>query len=183
MIALDALIVALMVLAQLLAGWLLADFLSGVLHWIEDRFGPGRERWPLLGPLIFTPNIEHHSDPTAFLRTGFIGRNWTTWAAVAPIAGLLLLSFGPQPWIWSAVIGGGFANEIHAWAHRKTMAPRWALPLQKIGLVQSPRHHAVHHVPAYRRNFCIVTDWLNPVLDHFAIWHAIEQLLPKRWFR
>jgi len=64
---------------------------SGVLHWIEDRFGPGREHWPLLGALIFTPNIVHHADPTAFLRTGFVERNWTTWAAVAPIAALMLL--------------------------------------------------------------------------------------------
>jgi ubiquitin-conjugating enzyme E2 variant len=174
---------ALGLLAQLLLGWLLADFLSGVLHWIEDRFGPGREHWPLLGALIFTPNIIHHADPTAFLRTGFVERNWTTWAAVAPIAVLMLLAFGPQPWVWSAAIGGAMASEIHAWAHRKTMAPRWALPLQSIGLLQSPRHHAVHHVPDHRRHYCIISDLVNPVLDHFAFWFSIEKLLPRGLIR
>lgn len=168
---------------QLLLGWLLADFLSGVLHWAEDRFGPGREGWPLIGRHVFAPNLLHHSDPTAFLESGFIGRNWTTWAVALPIAALLVLAFGPQPWIFSAAIAGGLANEIHAWAHRKTMAPRWALALQKIGLMQSPRHHAVHHVPHHRRHYCIISDWLNPVLDHFEFWFSIEKLLPKGLIR
>ena len=179
MIVLDAILL----LAQLLLGWLLADFLSGVLHWIEDRFGPGREHWPVLGSLIFTPNIIHHADPTAFLRTGFVERNWTTWAAVVPLAIILLLGFGSQPWIWSAAIGGAMASEIHAWAHRKTMAPRWALRLQAIGMLQSPRQHAVHHVPDHRRHYCIISDWVNPVLDRFAFWQTIERLVPKGLIR
>lgn len=179
----EALLLVPQLVLQLLLGWLLADFLSGVLHWIEDRFGPGREHWPVLGSLIFTPNIVHHDDPTAFLDSGFVGRNWTTWAAVAPIMMLLVLAFGLQPWICAAAIGGAMANEIHAWAHRKTLAPRWALRLQAVGMLQSPRHHAVHHVPDHRRHYCIISDWVNPVLDHFEFWHSIEQLLPKRWIR
>lgn len=171
------------ILLQLAFGWLLADLLSGVLHWLEDRFGPGREHWPFLGSQIFAPNIRHHSHPTEFLLSGFIGRNWTTWAAVAPIALALVLVFGLQPWIISAVIGGAMANEIHAWAHRKTMAPRWALPLQRIGLIQSPRQHAVHHIPEHTRNYCIVTDWLNPPLEHYDFWQLLERLVPQRWFR
>lgn len=165
---------ALGIIAQLLLGWLLADFLSGVLHWIEDRFGPGREHWPVVGPLIFIPNLRHHDDWTDFLKAGVFGRNWTTWGVVMPIAALLVSAFGAQPWVFSAAIGGMMANEIHAWAHRKTMAPRWARRLQTIGLLQSPRHHAVHHVPDHRRRYCIVTDWLNPTLDRMGFWAAIE---------
>jgi ubiquitin-conjugating enzyme E2 variant len=170
-------------LAQLFLGWLLADFLSGVLHWVEDRLGPGREHWPVLGALIFKPNLLHHSDPTYFLQSGFFDRNWTTWAAVIPLAALLFWLFGSQPWIWSALVGGAFANEIHAWAHRKTWAPRWAHRLQDWGVIQSPAHHAVHHVPDHRRSYCILTDWLNPVLDRGRFWGLIESLLPQRWFR
>ncbi len=174
---------ALLFVPQLLLGWLLADLLSGVLHWIEGRFGPGRQHWPVLGRLIFTPNLIHHAAPTEFLQAGFFDRNWTTWAAVAPIATVLLLVFGSQPWIWSAAIGGMMANEIHAWAHRKTMAPGWALRLQATGMLQSPRHHAVHHVPDHRRHYCIISDWLNPMLDHFEVWHQAERLLPKGWIK
>lgn len=179
MIAIDALLLFL----QLLLGWLLADFLSGVLHWIEDRFGPGRTHWPVLGPLVFAPNLAHHARPAEFLQAGFIARNWTTWAVVAPMVALLAFAFGSQPWIWSAATAGAMANEIHAWAHRKTIAPGWAQRLQATGLLQSPRHHAVHHVPDHRRHYCIISDWLNPMLDHFEFWHSIEQLLPKAWVR
>ena len=168
---------------QLIFGWLLADFLSGVLHWAEDRFGPGREHWPVLGRLIFTPNLLHHSDPTLFLSAGFVERNWTTWAVAVPLAALLFWLFGSHPWIWAALVGGAFANEIHAWAHRKTLEPSWARWLQGRGVIQSPAHHAVHHVPEYRRSYCIVTDWLNPVLDRIGFWTRIESQLPQRWFR
>jgi len=168
-------------LAQLFLGWLLADFLSGVLHWIEDRFGPGREDWPVLGPLIFTPNLIHHDVPTLFLDSGFVERNWTTWAVVVPLAAALLLLFGSHPLIWAAAVGGAMANEIHAWAHRRTMLPVWARTLQDWGVIQSPGHHAVHHIPDHRRNFCIVTNWLNPILDHYEFWYRIERRLPKGW--
>lgn len=171
------------IIVQLAFGWLLADFLSGLFHWIEDRFGPGREHWPVLGRLIFRPNLAHHDDPTLFLEAGFIGRNWTTWAVVAPLAAVLFWLFGSQVWIWTAAVGGAFANEVHAWAHRKTWAPKWAHKLQGWGVIQSPKHHAVHHVPPYARNYCIISDWLNPVLDGLRFWSLIESAMPKGWFR
>ncbi|MDZ4307558.1 fatty acid desaturase CarF family protein [Allopontixanthobacter sp.] len=166
---------------QLLLGWLLADFLSGVLHWVEDRFGPGREHWPLIGRLIFAPNLLHHVDPTAFTRAGFLDRNWTTWAVVAPLACALLWLFGSHPWIWAAAAGGAAANEVHAWAHRRTLAPGWATVLQRAGFIQSPAHHAVHHVPPYLRSYCILTDWLNPLLDRTRFWRRLERLVPESW--
>ena len=87
----EAILLVPQLVVQLLLGWLLADFLSGVLHWIEDRFGRGREHWPVLGQLIFAPNLLHHADPTDFLRASFVGRNWTTWAAppAAPCGNVL----------------------------------------------------------------------------------------------
>lgn len=173
----------LLIAAQLLLGWCLADFLSGLLHWFEDRFGPGREHWPLIGPLVFAPNLLHHSDPVHFTRAGFVERNWTTWAVAAPLALLLLWSFGPQLWIWSALAGGAIANEVHAWAHRRRQAPGFVAPLQAIGFIQSPAHHAAHHVPPHDQRYCVLTDWLNPLLDRIAFWRGIERVIPERWLR
>lgn len=174
-------------LVQLLLGWLLADFLTGVMHWLEDRFGPGREHWPIVGSLIFAPNRLHHADPVAFTRQGFFERNWTTWAVVALFALPMLCIFGPAPWLLTALAGGAMANEIHAWAHRRTIVPGWAaMPvelLQSIGFLQSPAHHAQHHVPPHRRAYCILTGWLNPLLDSVKFWSLIEAFLPRGWFR
>ena len=92
-------------LLQILAGWLLADFLSGLLHWIEDRFGPGREHWPVVGSQVFAPNLLHHAQPLAFTRNRFLSRNSTTIAAAAVFAAPLLWFFGFQPWLVVAAIG------------------------------------------------------------------------------
>jgi ubiquitin-conjugating enzyme E2 variant len=167
-------------IVQIALGWLLADFLSGLLHWVEDRFG--RADMPLLGKHVFLPNLLHHQRPTAFLEFGFIGRNWTTWLAASLVALPLLLIFGPATWLLTAWLGGMMTNEVHAWAHRKTLAPRWALPLQRIGVIQSPAGHARHHVPPHVRGYCILTDWLNPVLDRTRFWTLIELPIPARWF-
>lgn len=177
--------IVLSILLQILAGWLLADFATGILHWIEDRFGPGREDWPLVGPLVFAPNQRHHFTPLEFTWAGFFDRNWTTWVAVLIFAIPLFLLVGVKVWLVVMVIGGGMSNEVHAWAHRFTMLKGFSRKLlravQQTGLLQSPAHHAVHHVPPHRRHYCILTNWLNPVLDGFGFWGLLEKPIPARW--
>ena len=165
---------------QILAGWLLADLLTGIGHWIEDRFG--RSEMPILGPLVFAPNRLHHQRPLAFTRTGFLARNGTTvlfgllaWAPVFWLAGI-------NPWTVAGAIGTCSANQVHYWAHVAASRPRVVQKLQAIGALQSPRHHAEHHAPPHRRRYCILTDWLNPVLDTVHFWTLIEAPLPRRWF-
>ncbi|MEL7784060.1 fatty acid desaturase CarF family protein [Citromicrobium bathyomarinum] len=174
---------ALSIIAQLLLGWLLADFLSGLVHWAEDRFGRGREHWPLIGPLVFAPNLLHHERPLDFTRASFVGRNWTTWIVANAIALLLLLAFGPQWWLLSGWIGGMMANEVHAWSHKPEMTPEWAKPLQRLGLIGFRWHHGLHHWAPHDRRYCILTTWLNPVLDRVRFWRGLERLLPKGWLR
>ena len=53
----DAALVAL----AALAGWVLADLVSGVVHWWADRVAS--EDTPLLGPHFVRPFREHHEDP------------------------------------------------------------------------------------------------------------------------
>ena len=51
--------------------------------------------------------------------------------------------------------------------------------LQEIGLLQSPVHHAGHHRPPSDRRYCVLTDWLNPVLDAVGIWALLERGLRR----
>ena len=158
-------------LGYVLTAWLAADFFSGLFHWLEDRYGV--EDWPIIGPIVVAPNVLHHSQPTAFLRQSFIGRNWTTivpsvlLAALAWMAGLnwLALAFG-----FTAA-----ANEVHAWAHQRCSRPIRALQL--LGILQSQEQHAAHHRAPFDRNYCVVTDWLNPVLSAVGFWPAVESLV------
>ena len=51
----------LLLLLNVLAVLLLADFITGLAHWFEDAYA--QDEWPILGPLIARPNIIHHHDP------------------------------------------------------------------------------------------------------------------------
>ena len=58
--------------ASIFGGLLLADFVSGIIHWFEDRYG--NPKWPVLGHAI-RANQEHHFRPRAFLKGSFLSRN------------------------------------------------------------------------------------------------------------
>lgn len=163
------------IIGQLLFGWLLADLISGILHWLEDRILP--EGIPLLDSQVVQPNRLHHIDPMAFTRFGFLYRNGTTFAAVAFIGAPLLWCFGLSFWLATALLGGAFANQIHYWAHKPGIAPKWVRTMQLTGILQSPVGHGRHHRPPSDRAYCILTDWLNPWLDRWMVWEKLERLL------
>lgn len=162
------------ILLQLLLGWLLADLLTGLAHWIEDRV-----LWstmPLLGRWIVIPNRLHHADPMAFLSSSAWARNNTTWAATAAVA-LPWLLLGGFSYVWLGALAGGLAaTEIHVRAHRNAGAGPWAV-LQEIGIVQSTGQHARHHRGAMDSRYCVLTDWLNPILDTAGVWVRLEAAL------
>jgi len=150
------------------SAWIAADFFSGVIHWLEDRYGD--PSWPLLGRFVVEPNILHHTDPTAFLREGFFVRNWTSMAPAFAIAAVLWV--GECRWPATAVAMLGCANEVHAWAHQKCSRP--VRGLQMLGVLQSQEHHAQHHRQPFDRNYCVMTDWLNQPLTAVRFWSGVE---------
>ncbi|MCC2976247.1 fatty acid desaturase family protein [Sphingomonas sp. PL-96] len=169
----------LLVAAKLLLGWLIADFLGGVLHWLEDRIL--REDMLLIGPAIVAPNRLHHRKPMAFAAASLVHRNGTTWIAAASASALWLLAFGPSA-VWAgATLGGMLTSMVHYLTH---VPPRPGHPLrilQEIGIIQSVAQHAQHHRPTANRRYCVLTSWLNPVLDAVGIWAGLE--VAARWLR
>ncbi len=163
---------------QVMAVILAVDFVSGILHWLEDSYG--RREWPLVGKWIIEPNIKHHFEPRFFTKSNFWKRNLATMVISGSILGVVsLLGWFHWTWLLAAVIGA-ITNEIHCWAHR---SPRENGPvitfLQKAKLLQSPRGHATHHTDPKDRSYCTVTDWLNPVLDRFDFFARIERFLQR----
>lgn len=162
------------ILGQLLAGWLLADFLGGLAHWLEDRVLS--ERLPLIGRTIVAPNRLHHADPRAFLEKGLVERSWSTWLVVGLVALPWCILWGPSVVLGAAVVGGCMTVPVHYWAHAPRTAPEAVKVLQEIGLVQSPKGHARHHRPPQTESYCPLTDWLNPVLDKVGLWRLLDRL-------
>src|SRR6185295_9793570 len=59
---------------EILLTVLAADFVSGLVHWLEDAYG--REHWPITGRLVTRPNILHHHDPRYFTRHNWLQSSW-----------------------------------------------------------------------------------------------------------
>lgn len=154
-----------------LFGILLGDLFAGIFHWWEDRYG--KTTWPIIGKFIVENNIGHHKTPWT------IG-NESYWTNCGPSI-IALLPFMILAWYFGwhlllvAFIVASQANQVHAWSHKK--ANSFIRFFQKLGILLSPRHHAVHHKRPYTQRYCVVTDCLNPILHTVGFWNMLEWLV------
>lgn len=177
---------AALALAACIAALLLADLVSGIGHWLCDRFFD--ERTPLVGALIVASFREHHADPQALVAHGFAERNGESALVSLPILAAAWLAPDPEQGaaalalhaaIASFTAGILFTNTVHRWAHAPRV-PRPVAWLQAQGVLLRPAAHAVHHGGDHTTTFCITTGWLNPVLDRAGFFRALERVV--RWF-
>jgi ubiquitin-conjugating enzyme E2 variant len=165
-------------------GWACADFASGLVHFLCDRFGD--ERMPLLGPAVIRPFREHHVDPRAIASHGFVELSGNSALALVPLLAVghaLAPSFGNElsssaalVWLMSASVGLFATNQIHRWAHM-AHAPRLARGLRRCGLAITPEAHERHHASGHDRAFCITSGWCNGALDRARAWARLERRL------
>jgi hypothetical protein len=165
------------VIGKLLVGWLIADLMTGLFHWWEDRVAT--ETMPVIGARIVTPNRLHHIDPMAFTRNNLWARSGETFIGVAAIAAVWFWLIGPSLVLLAATVGGALSTEIHYQTHAVKQRRPLVRMLQEIGIIQSPGQHAQHHRSPSDRRYCIVSDWLNPVLDQMKVWSRLETLLTR----
>lgn len=172
--------------AQILICVLVADLLTGLAHWWEDTYG--LPSWPLLGPLVIEPNIEHHERPARFTMSTVLCRNYQQVALAATVC---MVAWLCDALAWQLVLVALLAaigNEVHSWAHRRPRS-RVARLLIETRLVQSARQHAEHHRPPFDRAFCTLTNVVNPIADAVGLWRGLEWLVsgvgihPKRCTR
>jgi plasmanylethanolamine desaturase len=157
---------------------LVADLVSGFFHWLEDAYG--REDFPITGRLVTRPNILHHHQPRHFTRNSWWQSSWdlTCLCALIVIGAWLTGHLTWHVWLFASL--GANANQIHKWAHRTPQENGWLITwLQRVQLLQTPRHHARHHSDPKNSHYCVLTDFLNPVLDGLRVWVFLERAIWK----
>ena len=162
-----------MVVLQVVGIWLLTDFLSGVFHWLEDAYG--NPFWPLFGRHVTKPNILHHYIPRAFVTNSWFLSS-RLLLLICTLIVLVTVVLGVFNWMVAlAVLIGVNANQVHKWSHRTRQenGPLVTL-LQRVRLVQSPSHHHRHHIHGKDSHYCVLTDFLNPILDRARFWRGLE---------
>jgi ubiquitin-conjugating enzyme E2 variant len=90
-------------------------------------------------------------------------------------------SLGLLTWhVWLFAILAANANEFHKWEHRtRKENGRIISFLQDLKLLQTSKHHALHHTDPKNSHYCTITNFLNPVLDMLRFWDGLEWLLAK----
>lgn len=165
-----------------LSAWLLADFLTGIAHWAQDKVLVKATGIKFLDE-IKRDNDRHHSSPGTLLRHTYWENVNTSVPLTIPIC-LGLIWLGAPQVLWLAVFFASFANIVHRLAHEPKLklhpAVRW---MQDTGLFISYDHHWVHHADAdgliEKQNttvrYCPMTNWLNPILDRIGFWRLLER--------
>lgn len=164
------------IVAQVILVWLAVDFLSGVFHWLEDAYGS--PFWPVVGRHVTKPNILHHYVPRSFVTNSW----YLSSRLLLLICSLLALTaLALDVFSWQVALGlliGVNANQVHKWSHRtRHENGPFVVFLQRARLVQSPSHHHRHHIAGKDSHYCVLTDFLNPVLDGIGFWRGVEWVI------
>ncbi len=164
------------ILLQALGVILVVDFVSGLMHWLEDSYE--KEDWPVTGYDVTRPNILHHHDPRAFTRCPVWKRNRVT-VSLSLVIFLIVAALDRLSWHWWLTLAlGVLSNEIHCWAHRTPPENGPIISwLQRHRIIQTPAQHARLHTGSKNRSYCVLTNWLNPLLDRVHLFDHLEAMI------
>jgi ubiquitin-conjugating enzyme E2 variant len=169
---------AFIILLKIVRTVLAAEFVAGAVHWFEDAYV--REDTPIIGKWVGRPNTIHHHFPRYMTRHNW----WQSSADLALASGAMLLvawACGFLNWqVWLFALLAANANEFHKWEHRTRKENGRVISfLQDIRLLQTSKHHALHHTDPKNSHYCTITNFVNPVLDTIRFWDGLEWVLAK----
>ena len=165
-----------MIVIKVVVTWLVVDWISGVVHWFEDSYG--HPSIPFVGERITKPNLRHHFRPRAFVdNSWYSSSELLLFSCVAALLVAWLIG-RLSPMVVLAAVLGANANQVHKWSHRSS-AENGVLVVaaQRLRVIQSPRHHQRHHADGNDSHYCVLTDFLNPVLDSCHFWRGLERIV------
>ena len=172
-------------LISLVAAMIIADVLSGLVHWGADTWGTVET--PLLGGSLIRSFREHHVNPKSITHHDFIEANGNSCLVLVPVVALaLVVPISPgAPWgLFVATFLGilcfflAATNEIHKRAHQDTPPPLFRA-LQRLRVILPATIHDIHHQSPFARYYCITTGWMNAPLTAIRFFATLESLIAR----
>src|SRR5262245_5469238 len=169
----------------LVAAMIVADLLSGLVHWGADTWGTVET--PLLGGSLIRSFREHHVNPKSITHHDFIEANGNSCLVLLPVVALaLVVPISPgAPWGLLAAMFLGIlcfflaaTNEFHKRAHQDT-PPRLFRALQRMHVILPATIHELHHQSPFARYYCITTGWLNAPLTAIGFFATLETVIAR----
>lgn len=162
---------------QIIICILIADFLTGFFHWLEDTYC--LETTPLIGKGVCKPNIDHHQFPTLIAKMPNLIKNNYQAMSIALAVCIIFYFFGFFCWqLILVAILAGFGGQVHLWNHQ-VKSSYFVEFLKDAGLIQSQKQHSKHHIPPYDKYYCALINFNNAWLDRINFWKKLEWLFDK----
>lgn len=169
----------------ILGAWLLADFLSGIIHWIEDkRLNPSRIAFL---DRVRIDNDLHHFRPSSILRFTWLENIGASAMLTLPLSLCLYAIHAPKV-LWLAIFFSTFGNLTHRFAHIPQLKRNRLLKfIQRTGFFISYEQHLRHHFNSKGRvskrdasiTYCTMTGWLNPILDKIKFFNLLDWIYKR----
>ncbi|KVH99127.1 Kua-ubiquitin conjugating enzyme hybrid, localization [Cynara cardunculus var. scolymus] len=161
-------------------GYLVADLISGIYHWLIDNYGDAST--PFVGSHIEAFQ-GHHSLPWAITKRQFASNLHVGARIITYLTVPANLIWHDQPVVMGFVgmASGGmlFGSQIHAWAHvSKSKLPAIVVALQDAGVFVTQSQHAAHHLPPYNGGYCVVSGVWNRASRNTALKLTRNRILP-----
>lgn len=164
------------ILLQALGVVMLADFIGGTIHWLEDAYGT--EGTPVFGTLMIRPNIIHHHYPRYFTKFNWWQSSWDLLLLCTALVGIAAFT-GHLTWqVWLFVFVSANANQVHKWAHQTRAENGPVISFfQDIRVLLTPHQHALHHTDPKNTHYCPATNLVNPLLERIGFWPKVEAVV------
>lgn len=166
---------------SVVAGLLVADFLTAAAHWFEDTYLPFSHAPGLVGE-IARDNDMHHYIPYSITVGSWWENCWVSVKLLAVVA--LVLGLAAPAWVAShrvflitCALAMSVTNLVHRFQHeRDCRRPVLVSALMAAGLLVSREQHQVHHRDADVK-YGVLLGFTNAVYDGLGVWRGLEAVL------
>ena len=166
-------------LFQIILGYILADFIVGIIHWFEDTYLDYDINIPFFDE-IAKANELHHYFPRTIVGKSYFENIKTNLLLIFVIFVIFVIFFSKSllsyPFFYASFfLFGLFSNIIHKWSHmRECELPGLIIFLQNTGFFCGHQMHRMHHSENNSLNYCVISSYFNFILDNIGFWRFLE---------
>lgn len=163
----------LLILLKIVLLFFLADFTTGIYHFLVDTYGVLNGKYLVKS---INPLLHDHINPNYITQQIY----WQINGGMYRFSILIFtvsLFFGFYWELLLFILFCSNGNMIHKWAHQNSSEiPKIIKKLQWLTIIQTQAHHLKHHSNQFHENYCMMSNYLNPLLHSIYFWELIKFL-------
>lgn len=172
----------LILIFQIIIGYLIADFIVALFHWFEDTYLEYNKNNSIINEIALD-NLIHHFYPRMIVIFNFfenIKISLFISCIVIFVFYLINKKFVIKYRVFFFIFGvfTTISNFIHKLAHQREHENNLFVQfMQKYGLILSHKEHSHHHHINSKIKYGVLNDYTNYIYDGIGIWRIFEKII------